>query len=109
MEALLWCTECQGRGDLHGHIMVWTVLTPKLLQFIAVKLRLAPIMSELIDTMIKSCRNLEDNITSAICTTMNQQPLCAIWQHQTDPVNVPDDFEKLITIVMMAVQFHCHS
>jgi len=107
--ALLWSTECQGRGDLHGHIMVWTVLTPKLLQFVAGKLRLAPIMSELIDTMITSCRSLEDNITSVIRTTMNQQPLCAIWQHQPDPVNVPLDFEKLITIVMMAVQFHCHS
>ena len=111
--ALLWSTDCQGRGDLHGHIMVWTVLTPKLLQFVAGKLRLAPIMSELIDTMITSCRSLEDNITSVIRTTMNQQPLCAIWQHQPDPVNGSDDgsddFKKLIAIVMMAVQFHCHS
>ena len=60
--ALLWSTECQGRGDLHGHIIVWTIPTPKLLQFVAGKLRLAPIMSELIDTMITSCRSLEDNI-----------------------------------------------
>ena len=35
--------------------------------------------------------------------------MCAIWQHQPDPVTDPYDFEKLITIVMMAVQFHCHS
>ncbi len=58
--------------------MVWTVFTPKLLQFVAGKVRLAPIMTELIDTMITSCRNLEDNITSEIRTTMNQRPLCAI-------------------------------
>jgi len=98
--ALLWSTECQGRGDLHGNIMVWTVFTTKLFQFVAGKLRLAPIMSELIDTMITSCRSLEDNITSVKRTTMNQQPLCAIWQHQPDPVNGSDDFKKLITNVM---------
>ena len=89
--ALLWSTECQGRGDLHGHIMVWTVLTPELLQFVAGKLRLAPIMSNLIDTMITSCRSFEDYITSVIRTTMNQRPLCAIWKHQPDPVNGSDD------------------
>ena len=59
--------------------------------------------------MITSCRSLKDNITSVIQTTMNQRPLCAIWQHQPDPLDAPEDFEKLITIVMMAVQFHCHS
>jgi hypothetical protein len=89
--------------------MVWTVLTPELLQFVAAKVTLAPKMTELIDTMITSCRSLKDNITSVIQTTMNQRPLCAIWQHQPDPLDAPDDFEKLITIVMMAVQFHCHS
>ena len=101
--ALLWSTECQGLGYLHGHIMVWAVLTPKLLQFVAGKPRLAQKMTELIDTMITSFKNLEDNITSVIRTTMNQRPLCAIWQHQPDPVPDDNDFEKLVTIVMMAV------
>ena len=95
----LCSTECQGCGDLHGHTMVWTVLTPEVLQSVAGKARLAQKKAELIDTMITSCRNLEHNSTGVICTTMNQRPLCAIWQHQPDPETNDNEFTNSLQLL----------
>jgi len=72
-------TECQGRGDLHGHSLWWTVLTPEVLQFVANKERLAAKLAEVIDSMITSCMNLSDHITSVARKTLNQRPICPIW------------------------------
>jgi hypothetical protein len=65
-------TECQGRGDLHGHSLAWTVLTPEVQQFVANKERLAAKVCEIIDSMITSCMNLSDHITSVARKTLNQ-------------------------------------
>ena len=89
--------------------MIWTAVTPELLQFVAAKERLAQKVAEVINTMITGSMDLADHITSLVSTTMDQRPCCAIWQHQPDPVNEPLEVDKLVTIVLVAVRFHCHS
>ena len=102
-------TECQGRGDLHGHSLAWTVLTPEVLQFVANKERLAAKVAEVIDFMIISCMNLSDRITSVANKTLNQQLLCPIWQPQSNPVHDSLVYDNLVTMVFIAVQIHSHS
>ncbi len=88
---------------MHGHSLWWTVLNPEVLQFVANKERLGAKLAEVIDSMITSCMNLSDHITSVARKTLNQRPICPIWQPQTNPVHDSVRYDNLVTMVYMAV------
>jgi hypothetical protein len=102
-------TECQGRGNLHGHCPVWIELTPNVLQCVADQESLKQVVAEVIDTMTISSMGLSDHIKCVVCASMGRRHHWAVWQHHHDRINKAIDFDMLVTKVIVAVQFHSHS
>ncbi len=59
--------------------------------------------------MITGCMNLSDHITSVARKTLNQRPLCPIWQPQSNPEHDSLVYDNLVTMVFIAVQINLHS
>jgi hypothetical protein len=103
-------TECQGRGDLHGHSPIWIELTQDVLQCAADQESLRQVVAEVIDSMTVSSMGLCDHITCVVCNNiMGNRPCRPAWKNNPNRINNAIEFDMLVTKVLTAVQFHSHS